>query len=47
MEQVKATCLAIEAGKTIVIDRESVIADADKAGITVIAIQSRADDGKN
>jgi DUF1009 family protein len=47
MEQVKATCLAIEAGKTIVIDRESVIADADKAGITVIAIQSRADDEKN
>jgi DUF1009 family protein len=47
MEQVKATCLAIEAGKTIVIDRDSVIADADKAGITVIAIQSRADDEKN
>jgi DUF1009 family protein len=47
MEQVKASCLAVEAGKTIVIDRESLIADADKAGITVIAIQSRADDERN
>lgn len=47
MGQVKASCLAIEAGKTIMIDRESLIADADKAGITIIAIRSRADDEKN
>ncbi len=39
MEQVKASCLAIEAGKTIIIDREAVVRDADRAGIAVIAIQ--------
>ncbi len=39
MEQVKASCLAIEAGKTIIIDREAVVHDADRAGIAVIAIQ--------
>ncbi len=39
MEQVKASCLAIEAGKTIIIDREAVVHDADRAGIAVVAIQ--------
>ena len=39
MEHVKATCLAIEAGKTIIIDREAVVHEADHAGIAVVAIQ--------
>jgi UDP-2,3-diacylglucosamine hydrolase len=43
MQQVKASCLAIEAGKTIIIDRESVIADADRAGIAIIAMENRVD----
>lgn len=36
--EVKASCLAIEAGKTIIIDREAVIKDADRAGISIIAV---------
>jgi UDP-2,3-diacylglucosamine hydrolase len=43
MKQVKAACLAVEAGKTIIIDRETVIADANKAGIAIIALQDRMD----
>lgn len=43
MTEVKASCLAIEAGKTIIIEREAVIADADKAGIAIVAIQNQAD----
>jgi DUF1009 family protein len=37
MHEVKAACLAIEAGKTIILDREAVIAEADRTGITIIA----------
>jgi len=43
MEQVKASCLAIEAGKTIIIDRDIVVRDADAAGISIIAIQDTQD----
>ena len=39
MAEVKASCLAIEAGKTIILERETVIHDADRAGITIIAVQ--------
>ncbi|MFA5072404.1 MAG: UDP-2,3-diacylglucosamine diphosphatase LpxI [Nitrospirota bacterium] len=41
MESVKASCLAIEAGKTIIIDRETVIQNANKAGISIIALQDQ------
>jgi DUF1009 family protein len=41
--EVKASCLAVEAGKTIVIERESVIAEADRAGISIIALQDLKD----
>jgi len=37
MAGVRASCLAIEAGRTIVLDREAVIAEADRAGITIVA----------
>ena len=40
MSQVKATCLAIEAGKTIILERETLIQEADCAGITIIAMQN-------
>ena len=38
MAQAKATCLAVEAGKTILIDREKMINLADKYKICVLAI---------
>jgi len=38
MAQVKASCLAIEAGKTIIIDRQAVIHDAEQAGIAIVAM---------
>ena len=40
MVEVKASCLAVEAGKTIIIDRETVIRDADKAGIVIVAFEN-------
>jgi UDP-2,3-diacylglucosamine hydrolase len=43
MKQVKAVCLAIEARKTIVIDKEIVVRDADAAGITIVAMQDVED----
>jgi len=38
MEQVKAACLAVEAGKTIIIEREAVIREAERAGISITAV---------
>ncbi len=40
MAQVKAVCLAIEAGKTIILDRETLLQAADRAGISIIAVQN-------
>ena len=40
MVHVKASCLAVEAGKTIIIDRENVIAEADRADIAIMAIEN-------
>ena len=37
MASVKATCLAIEAGKTLIIDREKTVSLANKAGICLVA----------
>ncbi len=37
MHEVKASCLAIEAGKTIILNREAVIAEADRTGIAILA----------
>jgi DUF1009 family protein len=38
MKEVKAACLAVEAGKTIILDKESVIAEANKAGIAIVGV---------
>jgi DUF1009 family protein len=38
MARVKAACLAIEAGKTLIIDREKTISLANKAGICLVAV---------
>jgi DUF1009 family protein len=43
MIEVKAKCLAVEAGKTIVIERETLVREADAAGIAVIAINGPED----
>jgi DUF1009 family protein len=37
MEAAGATCLAIEAGKTLLFDPHAIIAAADLAGIAIIA----------
>ncbi len=37
MRQVSASCLAIEAGKTLIIDRERTVSLADQAGICIVA----------
>jgi UDP-2,3-diacylglucosamine hydrolase len=39
MQEVKAACLAIEAGKTIMIQKEALIALADEAGIAIVALE--------
>lgn len=38
MKEVKAACLAVEAGKTIILDKEGVIAEANKAGIAIVGV---------
>jgi DUF1009 family protein len=42
MHEVNAACLAVEAGKTIIFDREAVITAADRSGIAIVAIQDQA-----
>lgn len=41
MKEVKASCLAVEAGKTIILEREAVIAEANKAGIAIVGLEKR------
>ncbi len=43
MEQVKASCLAVEAGKTIMIERDVLVRNADQAGIAIVAIREPGD----
>jgi DUF1009 family protein len=38
MREVKAACLAVEAGKTIMIQKEALIAQAEEAGIAIVAL---------
>jgi DUF1009 family protein len=45
MAEVRVSCLAIEAEKTIVIDREAVINEANRAGIAIIALRDPKDIG--
>jgi UDP-2,3-diacylglucosamine hydrolase len=42
MKEVKAACLAVEAGKTIILDKENVIAEANKAGITIVGVEEKS-----
>lgn len=43
MREAGATCLALDAGRTLIFDLTSVIAAADDAGITILASPSSAD----
>ena len=38
MREVRAACLAIEAGRTIIIERDAVLAAANAAGIAIVAL---------
>jgi len=40
MAEVGAAVLAIEAGRTIVLDRERVVAEAERAGIAILAVEA-------
>jgi DUF1009 family protein len=42
MERSRATALGIDAGRTLVFDRERLIAEADRAGITIAAVEPPA-----
>jgi hypothetical protein len=39
MRRAGASCLCVEAGRTLLFDRDAMIAAADAAGITVIAAE--------
>jgi DUF1009 family protein len=39
MARVNATALSIEAGKTLMIDREEIVQEANAAGITIVAVE--------
>jgi UDP-2,3-diacylglucosamine hydrolase len=41
MQEVKAACLAIEAGKTIMIQKETLLERADQAGIAIVALDAK------
>lgn len=41
MKEVEATCLAVEAGKAIIFDRDAVVKEADKAGITIVGVEEK------
>jgi hypothetical protein len=41
MREARATCLALEAGRTLIFDRDAVIAAADAAGIAIVAALAR------
>ena len=42
MKRVNATALAVEAGWTLLIDRDELLAAADEAGIAIVGLSSRA-----
>jgi DUF1009 family protein len=40
MREVNASCLAVEAGKTIILEKDAVIAEAEQAGIAIVAVEN-------
>jgi DUF1009 family protein len=41
MRQAGATCLALEAHRTLIFDRDKLVTTADEAGITIVAIENQ------
>ncbi len=41
MRRAKATCLAVEAGRTLIFDRDTVVSAANSAGIAIVAVDHR------
>lgn len=41
MREVKASCLAVEAGKTVLFERDQVVRDAERAGISLVAMDDQ------
>jgi DUF1009 family protein len=42
LEEIRATALAVEAGKTLLLNRPDALAAADRASITVVGVEPRA-----
>lgn len=42
MQEVEASCLAVEAGRTIMLERDEVVAEADKAGIAIVGMEGKS-----
>ena len=45
MQEVKASVLAVEAGQSLLFDKETVVEQANKAGIVIVGIESSAEGG--
>ncbi len=41
MRRAQATCLALEAGRTLIFDRDTVVSAANSAGIAIVAVEHR------
>jgi DUF1009 family protein len=41
MKEVKAACLAVEAGKTIMIQKGSIVSEANDAGMAIVALDAQ------
>jgi DUF1009 family protein len=39
MQEAHATCLAVEAGKTLIFDRDKVLERANNCGIAIVAVE--------
>lgn len=42
MAEVNASCLAVEAGKTIILERDAVVKEADSLGIAIVGVEEKA-----
>ncbi|MDR0476607.1 MAG: UDP-2,3-diacylglucosamine diphosphatase LpxI [Desulfobulbaceae bacterium] len=47
LAEVKGAVLAVEAGQSLIFDRDEMIAQADKAGIVLVGVEERADGSLN
>jgi DUF1009 family protein len=43
MQEVNASCLAVEAGKTLIFDRKTIADEAERSGISITAVEGRTE----